>query len=57
MIDNTMYTQMEPFIASESFLPDCQSSYQKCHSTETAVAKINNDIIQSFGNKKSVASN
>ena len=55
MIDNTMYIQMEPFIASESLLPDCQSSYQKCHSTETAVAKINNDIIKSFVNKKSVA--
>ena len=46
---------MEPFIESENLLPRFQSSYQKHHSTETAVARINNDIVQSFVNGKAVA--
>ena len=55
MIDNTIFLLIGPFIESENILPNFQSSYQKYHSTETAVTRIHNDIIKSFANKKSVA--
>ena len=45
IIERTMLDQMFPFLEQSGVISRYQSAYRKCHSTETALCKIYNDLV------------
>ena len=51
IIEKTVMARLEEHIVDNNLHDPSQSAYKKCHSTETALLKINNDILASLDNK------
>lgn len=45
IIERAMLDQLMPFLEEVGVIPRCQSAYRKFHSTETALCKIHNDLV------------
>ena len=54
IIEKTVMARLEEHIVDNNLHDPSQSAYKKCHSTETALLKINNDILASLDNKHCV---
>ena len=51
IIEKTVMARLEEHIVDNNLHDPSQSAYKKCHCTETALLKINNDILASLDNK------
>ena len=51
IIEKTVMARLEEHIVDNNLHDPSQSAYKKCHSTETALLKIHNDILASLDNK------
>ena len=51
IIEKTVMARLEEHIVDNNLHDPSQSAYKKCHSTETDLLKINNDILASLDNK------
>lgn len=48
IIEDTVKTQIFNYLDSNTLLPSFQSAYRSCHSTETALLRVQNDILGSL---------
>ena len=51
IIEKEVMARLEEHIVDNNLHDPSQSAYKKCHSTETALLKINNDILESLDRK------
>jgi hypothetical protein len=54
ILEKVVLTQLDEHMDKHSLREPCQSAYRPCHSTETAVIKIMNDILCDIDNRKCV---
>jgi len=54
IIEKVVVSQIDEHMVANSLVEPLQSAYRKNHSTETALIKINNDLLISLDNKKCI---
>ena len=54
IIEDTVKTQIFNYLDANSLLPYFQSAYRRCHSTETALLRVQNDILRSLDTNQQV---
>ena len=45
LLERVVQRRLQEFLDSNSLMPETQSAYHQCHSTETAVIKVYNDLL------------
>ena len=55
VLEKVVYNRLNTHLETNQLLPCNQSAYKKCHSTETAILKVQNDILTSLDQDKVVA--
>jgi len=45
LLEKTVQIQLQRYLNANGAMPEYQSAYRQCHSTETAVTKISNDLL------------
>ena len=48
LIERTVFNQTNNFLNTQGLYPQGQSAYRKCHSTETALLRVTNDIMMNM---------
>ena len=48
LIERTVFNQTNDFLNTQGLYPQGQSAYRKCHSTETALLRVTNDIMMNM---------
>ena len=48
LIERTVFNQTNDFLNTQGLYPQGQSEYRKCHSTETALLRVTNDIMMNM---------
>ena len=48
LIERTVFNQTNDFLNTQGLYPQGQSAYRKCHSTETALLRVTNDIMRNM---------
>ena len=54
VIEKAVATQLMGHLLTNNLEEPLQSAYKRCHSTETALLKVQNDILMTIDNKKCV---
>ena len=54
IIEDTVKTQIFNYLDANTLLPSFQSAYRRCHSTETALLRVQNDILRSLDTNQQV---
>ena len=54
IIEDIIKTQIFNYLDANTLLPSFQSAYRRCHSTETALLRVQNDILRSLDTNQQV---
>ena len=54
VLENLVLIRLEEYMETHSLHDPMQSAYKRAHSTETALVRISNDILQATDNNKSM---
>ena len=54
IIEDIVKTQIFNYLDANTLLPSFQSAYRRCHSTETALLRVQNDILRSLDTSQQV---
>lgn len=54
VIEKVVASELDTYLKDNNLLEPCQSAYRKGHSTETALVRVQNDIIHAVGQRKAV---
>ena len=52
LTESAVFDQTHAYLTSHGFYPPFQSAYRKCHSTKTALFKVQNDILMNLDSQR-----